>query len=162
MARAISPMDFHVSCFGVPCMPTTWRRTVPQIRENLSLSQGKTMNAVVEAKSILFAVPRSPTEKMGAYIRRTGAFFGLTFSQAKKIVYGEIKDMRASRLDAMRAKLDQLQEGAAKRRGMLNAIEQRRAELRGIGSRDPVSGSAGTLARGGRGDEAGRSGLGQN
>lgn len=128
---------------------------MPFSREFRSPSQGKSMQAVVEAKSIIFAVQRSPTEKMGAYIRRAGAFFGLTSSQAKKIVYGEVKDLRASRLDAMRAKLDELNESASKRREILNEIEERRAAIRaGDRSGGTAEGGAGNDACGQRGDGA--------
>lgn len=128
---------------------------MPFSREFRSPSRGNAVHAVVEAKEIIFAVPRSPTEKMGAYIRRAGALFGLTSSQAKKIVYGEVKDLRASWLDAMRAKLDELNESAAKRLGILNEIEERRAAIRaGDRSGGVAEGGAGNDARGQRGDGA--------
>lgn len=113
------------------------------------------MHAVVEAKSILFQIPRGSAEKMGEYIRRAGGFFGLTPSQAKKIVYEEVKDLRASRLDAMRARLEQLQEGAAKRREQSDGIKQRLAGLRSDhGGRD-------TGGRGGGDGPADSRGLGE-
>lgn len=80
------------------------------------------MHAVVEALSILFEVPRQPDEPKGRWIARAGGVFGLTFSQAKKIIYGEVKDLRATRLDAMRERLDELKESAVKRRERLNEI----------------------------------------
>src|SRR5262245_40253123 len=90
-----------------------------RIREISSPSKGKKMHAVAEAHSLLRrGAPPLPEEKKGKWIERAAAVFGLTFSQAKKIVYGEVKDLRASRLDAMRDKLNQLKESANKRQGI--------------------------------------------
>lgn len=119
-------------------MKRTMEDILAHFRENRSLPQGTKMHAVVEAKSIIFQVPRGPAEKMGEYIRRAGSFFGLTPAQSKKIVYGEVKDLRASRLDAMREKLNELQERARRRRERTDGIKQRLADLRSDhGSRDP-------------------------
>lgn len=95
------------------------------------------MHAVVEAKSIMRFVPRGTDEPKGHWLRRAGSVFGLTPSQAKKIEYEEVKDLRASRLDAMRARLNELQQGAVKRREILDAITARLDESRrDQGSRD--------------------------
>lgn len=80
------------------------------------------MHAVVEAKSILQEVPRRPDELKGDWLQRAGALFKLTRSQAKKIWYGEVKDISATRLDRMRDIRSQLQESAARRRETLNGI----------------------------------------
>jgi hypothetical protein len=112
-------------------------RQMSRIRETSSLPQGTKMHAVVEAQTILRCVPRDPTEPKWHWIKRAGAFFGLTFSQAKKIEYREVKDLRASRLDAMRDKLNELQASAAKRQGATDAIKDRLADLRSAhGSRE--------------------------
>jgi hypothetical protein len=103
------------------------------------------MNAVVEAQTILRCVPRDPTEPKWHWIKRAGAFFGLTFSQAKKIEYREIKDMRASRLDAMRDRLVELRQSAANRQGATDAIKDRLADLRSAhGSREAGGDRRGT------------------
>jgi hypothetical protein len=128
-----------------------------RIRENLSPSQGKTMHAVVEAQSIIFRVPRRPLEKMGDYIRRAGSMFKLTPSQAKKIVYGEVKDLRASRLDYMRARIEELQQRAVKRGELLDDLEARTADLRsrdGVGNPQGSSRGAAPLGRRGDGEMA--------
>lgn len=135
-----------------------------EFREKFSLLQGKPMHAVVEAKSMFRFVPRGPDEPKGRWLEKAARVFGLTPSQAKKIEYEEVKDMRASRLDAMREKLNELQQGAAKRRELSNGITQRFAELRSDqGSRDvdrdrhgagPASG--GSLGEGEGGRRAGR------
>lgn len=124
-----------------------------QIREKLSPSQGKKMHAVAEAQSIMRAIPRDHDEPKGAWLRRAGHFFGLTPAQAKKIEYSEVKDLRASRLDAMRERLGELKERAAKREETLNAIHTRIAEARSDhGSRNPDGGRGGIAPAGGRGD----------
>ena len=106
------------------------------------------MHAVAEARSIMrIAVPPLPFEGKMAWLARAAGVFSLTFSQAKKIEYGEVKDLRASRLDAMREKFDQRQERAAARRERNDATKQRLADIRSAcGSRDPGSHSGGTGA----------------
>lgn len=121
------------------------------------------MHAVVEAKSILRFVPREPDEPKGLWLRKAGAFFGLTPSQAKKIEYEEVKDLRASRLDAMRARLTELQEGAAKRRETLDDIQARLADLRSHQGRGTLHGNGGgisSLGGGVHGDGEGSDGKG--
>lgn len=133
---------------------------VSRIRETSSPFARKTMNAVAEARSAFRAIPRGVDQPKLEWLRRSVApFFGLTFSQAKKIEYGEVKDMRASRLDAMREKLVQLQESAAKRRGTSDVIKERLAAIRsGQGGRDAGSGGGGTGATDGRSLGAGEGG----
>jgi 4-alpha-glucanotransferase len=80
------------------------------------------MNAVVEAKSMFRVVPRGVDQQKGEWLRAVARFFRLTYSQAKKIEYEEVQDMRASRLDAMRATVAELQERADQRRGIANEI----------------------------------------
>ncbi|GEP59494.1 hypothetical protein RSO01_66600 [Reyranella soli] len=89
------------------------------------------MHAVAEAKAAFRAIPRGVDQPKLEWLRnRVAPFFGLTFSQAKKIEYDEVKDLRASRLDHIRDKVSQLQESAAKRRGEADAIKERLACLR--------------------------------
>lgn len=124
-------------------------------REKFSLLQGKPMHAVVEARSMFRAVPRGPDEPKGLWLERAGRFFGLTRSQAKKIEYDEVKDMRASRLLDMREKLNQLQQGAIKRQELLNGLQILRS---GNGSADLPGGRDGVEPadrRGNRTDEGG-------
>lgn len=114
------------------------------------------MNAVAEAKYYLAEVPRLPDETKSAWLTRTGALFRLTRSQAKKIWYDEIKDMRASRLDGMRDIRKQLQQSAARRREILNEIAIGIATAR---NDDRGSGAAlGNSGREGPGSERGNGG----
>jgi hypothetical protein len=106
------------------------------------------MHAVVEARSIFReVVPPLPFEGKLAWITRVAGVFNLTFSQAKKIEYGEVKDLRASRLDAMRDKLSQRQERASARRERNDGIKERIAYLRSAeGGGDAGRDSRGTRA----------------
>lgn len=88
------------------------------------------METIVEAQSILRAVLPFPFEKKYAWIKRAGTFFGLTFSQAKKLEYGELKDLRASRLDAMRIRYADLKETSAQRGKLHDELKLRVNELR--------------------------------
>ena len=119
-------------------------------REKFSPSRGKPMHAVVEARSMFRFVQREPDEPKGLWLRRAGRFFGLTPSQTKKIEYNEVKDLRASRLDAMRAKLNELQEGAQKRRETLDDIQTRLADLRSQEGRGTVHGHGGGISPAGQ------------
>lgn len=110
------------------------------------------MQAVVEAKSMFRVVPRTPDQQKGDWLRGVARVFGLTLSQAKKIEYQEVQDMRASRLDAMRATFTELQERAAKRGELLNALETQLAEIRSDRRSGDAGGSReGTQSAGGRG-----------
>ena len=123
-----------------------------RIRENSSPLKGTKMDAVAEAKSAFRWIPRGADQPKLNWLRESVApFFGLTFSQAKKIEYQEVKDLRASRLDAMREKLNQLQERAAARRERNDAIKARLAYLRSAqGSGNTGGDSGGTGASDGR------------
>jgi hypothetical protein len=117
------------------------------------------MSAVAEARAIFRVVPRGVDQTKADWLRFVARLFSLTFSQAKKIEYLELKDMRASRLDAMRAKFAEMEESAAKRRETLNDLAARLAEIRSIrsgqGSGDSDGGGDGAAPSGGRGDGAG-------
>lgn len=118
------------------------------------------MQAVVEAKSMFRVVPRTPDQQKGEWLRVVGSVFGLTYSQAKKIEYEEVDDMRASRLDAMRATFTELQERAKKRRETLDELTNQLAALRSSsGSGDPVGRVPGTVSPHGRGGGEGESSL---
>lgn len=91
------------------------------------------MNAVIEARSALREIPRGPDEQKGAWLRKAGGFFGLTWSQTKKIEYGEVKDLRASTLLHMRERLTILRESAERQRGLINELTIRTNELRANG-----------------------------
>src|SRR5262245_31891020 len=115
-----------------------------RIREISSPSKGKKMHAVAEAKAAFRAIPRDVDQPKLEWLRtRVAPFFGLTFSQAKKIEYDEVKDLRASRLDHIREKVSQLQESAAKRRGGIDAIKERLAYLRSARGGRYAGGSGG-------------------
>ena len=129
-----------------------------EFREKFSPSRGKPMHAVVEARSMFRAIPRGPDEPKGTWLVRAGRLFGLTPSQTKKIEYNEVKDLRASRLDAMRAKLNELQEGAAKRRELLDGLSARRDALRGDRVSDSPRCGTGIGEVGGRSNGTGEGG----
>jgi hypothetical protein len=118
------------------------------------------MHVVAEARSIMReAVPPLPFEGKLAWLRRVAGVFGLTFSQAKKLEYREVKDLRASRLDAMRDKLKGLQASAAKRQGATDAIKDRLADLRSAhGSREAGGDRRGAGPAGGGSVGAGKGG----
>lgn len=103
------------------------------------------MHAVAEAKSAFRAITRDPDQPKLEWLRESVApFFGLTFSQAKKIEYGEVKDLRASRLDHIREKLKQAQQRAERRLETSNGIKERLACLRSTqGGGDIVGGLRG-------------------
>ncbi len=124
-------------------------------REKRSPSKEGPMHTVAEAKSIMRFIPRDVDESKAAWLRKVARIFTLTTSQAKKIEYEEVKDLRASRLDAMRAKLGELQEGDAKRRRLLHELDG----LRRTGSNHPVSGGERTIPLGERSDRAGEGGI---
>jgi hypothetical protein len=133
---------------------------VSRNREKFSPSQGKKMNAVIEARSILRMVPRGPDESKGAWLRKAAEMFGLTPSQAKKIEYDEVKDLRASRLDAMREIQQGLKEAASRRREMLDGLQARLTELRSNQGRGNTAGDCdGAASAGGGSDGAGEGGL---
>lgn len=105
------------------------------------------MSAVAEARAMFRIVPRGVDQSKADWLGFVARVFHLTFSQAKKIEYGEVDDMRASRLDAMRAKFSELQESATRRRETLDELAARLAEIRanrsGTGSGDPAGGGGG-------------------
>lgn len=135
-----------------------------RIRENSSPLKGKKMHAVAEAKSAFRLIPRGVDQPKLEWLRQSVApFFGLTFSQAKKIEYGEVKDLRASRLDYIREKLKQGQERAVKRGERAHDIKERLAYLRSAqGSRDPLGGLRGAGVAGRASPETGGSGDGES
>ena len=103
------------------------------MREKFSLLRGRQMNAVLEARCALREIPRDPDEQKGAWLRKAGNFFGLTWSQTKKIEYGEVKDLRASTLLQMRERLTILRESAERQRGLKDELTVRINELRSNG-----------------------------
>ena len=114
-------------------MQTMMEREMSRIRETFSLSKRKPMDAVLEARSTLREYPRDPHEYKGAWLRKAGGFFGLTWSQTKKIEYGEVKDLRASTLLHMRERLTVLRESAERYRGLKDELTIRTNELRSNG-----------------------------
>jgi len=117
-------------------------------RELLSLSP-----EISEARAIMRLVPREHDESKQGWLLRAARLFGLTPAQAKKIEYGEVKDMRASRLDAMRAIRGELLERAARRQEILDDLTQKLAALRSdSGSRDAAGDRNGTAPAGRPGD----------
>lgn len=126
------------------------------------------MPAVVEARTILCAIPQDTLrgESRGVWLQRTAEFFGLSQSEAVKIYYRRKERMDADKLAVMRERLNQLEERAAQRQGMIDGIKEQLAYLRSTqGSRDPGgdrSGDGPLDSRGlgegeGSGGEGGRS-----
>jgi len=121
------------------------------------------MSPVAEARAMFRVVPRGVDQSKAAWLGFVARVFHLTFSQAKKIEYGEVDDMRASRLDAMRAKFSELQESATRRRETLDALAARLVEIRsGQGSGGFAGGRHVAAPAGGRGDGAGAGGDGKD
>ena len=118
------------------------------------------MSAVVEAKSMFRVVPRGVDQQKGEWLRVVGRLFSLTYSQAKKIEYEEVQDMRASRLDAMRATFTELQERRARREELLNGLTEKLAAARSHhGSGDTRGDIQGASSTGGRGDRTSSGGM---
>jgi hypothetical protein len=109
------------------------------------------MHAVLEAKSMFRFVPRGADEPKGEWLRRAGQFFGLTPAQAKKIEYQEVKDLRASRLDNMRARLNEAKERAEKREELADGIRNRIAAARSAAGSGDVGGRSGGIGAADRG-----------
>ena len=101
--------------------------------EKLSRQKGTKMPGVTDARSHICAVPREHGDSKASWLRRAGAFFGLTVWQTKKIYYGEAKRIDTDRLDAMRVKVIELQERANTRRETLDGLRTRLDELRAAG-----------------------------
>ena len=78
------------------------------------------MPAVAEAGEFLRSFPRHADQSKPAWMRAAARFFGLTFSQAKKLYYGEVKTIDADVYLRMRARLDELQRAQIKRQEILN------------------------------------------
>jgi len=120
------------------------------------------MSAVVEARSILCAVPVDTArgESRGVWLQRCAAFFGLSNSEASKIYYRRKERMDADKLAFMREQLEQLEERTAQRRGTLDELQERLAAIRSSqGGRDRGGDSAPHASTGGRSDAGGDSGL---
>jgi hypothetical protein len=150
-------MCFHVSAVFIL---NRMEPPMSRIRESSSPSQAKKMHVVAEARLIMReAVPPLPFEGKMAWLKRVAGVLGLTFSQAKKIEYLELKDMRASRLDAMRDQLAEVRTSAAKRQGASDAIKDRLADLRSaLGSREAGGDRGGARPAGGGSVGAGKGG----
>jgi hypothetical protein len=103
-----------------------------RLRQFLVRNRKPAMAAVVEARTILCAVPQDTLrgESRGVWLQRVAAFFGLSHSEAVKIYYRRKQRMDADKLDAMRDKLVELRQSAANRQGATDAIKDRLADLR--------------------------------
>lgn len=122
------------------------------------------MNAVAEAKSLLYRFPRLKGEKKLPWLEAASEFFGLTFSQAKKIEYDEVKGIDADKLRRMRAiyeekfqLLEDLRAQADDNQERINSLIYLRNELRSGRGRPPL-GSADPGAADGDGAAADRGG----
>ncbi len=90
------------------------------------------MAAVVEARAILCAIPLdlSRGESKGVWLQRASRFLGISPSEGTKLYYRRKARMDADKLAAMRERLNELQEGAAKRRELMDELTIRTNELR--------------------------------
>jgi hypothetical protein len=149
---------------GLLFMSGIMEGSMSRIRENSSPLKGKKMDTVAEAKSAFRWIPRGADQsKLNWLSESVAPFFGLTFSQAKKIEYGEVKDLRASRLDHIREKLRKGQERAGRREETTNGIKERLAYLRSAqGSGDRSGDSGGVGATDGRSMGASTGGSGES
>jgi hypothetical protein len=98
-------------------------------RSKLSVENRKPkMAAVSEARAILCASPLDIArgESKAVYLGRRARELGISSSLARRIYYRLVNRMDADTLATMR----ELQEGAEKRWGELNALEARIAEYR--------------------------------
>lgn len=120
------------------------------------------MLAVVEARTMFCAVPLDVGrgESKGVWIQRVSKSLGISASLGKKLYYRLVERMDADTLASMRENFNQLQEGAVKRREILDGLEQRLADLRSNqGSGNLARYSEGTASTGGRSDGTGASGV---
>lgn len=105
---------------------------MPRKRDDFSPSREKPMpmTGVEEARGYLLRVPRDPLARRGDWLRTTARTYGLTYSQAKKLFYGEVKTITSDQLDFMRGVAGQLRARVEARRDRINEIAQRIADAR--------------------------------
>ena len=88
--------------------------------ENPSKQTVKPVTAATEVREFLCAVPRQHADSRETWLRRAGAFFGLTPRRAKSIWYGEKVRIDYDEFMRMRARLEQLKRAQMKRQEILN------------------------------------------
>ena len=100
-------------------------------REKIVQKQEPHMPAVVEARSMLCAVPLdvSRGESRGVWLSRVARLLGLTSAKAKRIYYGEVKRIDADEFARMRSRLEELHDRATETRGRINDLIYRSHEI---------------------------------
>lgn len=119
-------------------MSNMMEQPMSRFPERSSLKQENVMPAVVEARSMICAVPRDPRHTRATWLQYVGNLLGIHPRQAKKIFYGELKRIDADTFRRMQSNLEALQTKALERRETLNELKARRDELgSGQGSGNP-------------------------
>jgi hypothetical protein len=87
---------------------------------------GGKMNAAAEARQIVVdvmaLVPRDYEDNKSSLLDKAAGRLGITYWQAKKLVYREVKGVDADRLQRMRDLLNEAREAAARRQARANEI----------------------------------------
>ena len=118
------------------------------------------MSALEAQEAIWQLAPRDWIGKRKAAISKVARELGWQFARTWNIAHGRARRIDAHEMDALRAELNKLQEGAIKRRETLDGIEARVAYLRSLeGGGNTDRGGEGTSSAGGRGDGAGEGGV---
>lgn len=83
----------------------------------------KTMNAATEVRDFLSAVPRQHSDTRESWLRRAGAFFGLTPRRARSVWYREKVRIDHDEYLRMRARIGELQKAQIKRRELIADVD---------------------------------------
>ena len=115
----------------------------------------------VEAQQAIWSLaPRDWIGKRKAAIAGVARRLGWDFARTWNIAHGRARRIDADEMDRLRAELQQLEEGATKRRETLNELETRLAAFRSDqGSRAADRSGEGAAPAGGRSDGAGEGGM---
>lgn len=131
------------------------------MRKELQKSVKELRVLTVEAQEIVWRLaPRDWIGKRKAAIANVARLLGWEFPRTWNIAHGRARRIDAHEMDALRAELSKLEEGAAKRRESLDELEARLAFLRSSeGSGSHGRGGEGTASAGRRSHGAGEGGV---
>lgn len=91
------------------------------------------MSAVSKAHSLVMdaidAVPREPHDNKSSLLRKAAGALGLSYWQAKKIRYGEVKSIDADKLESMRERYDEFLQRLASLKAQADDNQARLNEL---------------------------------
>jgi hypothetical protein len=107
--------------------------------ENLFGRTVEHMTTADEVREFLCAVPRTHTDTRDTWLRRAGAFLGLTPRRARSVWYREKVRIDHDEYLRMRARMEQLKEAQLKRQEILRDVDALLGSASGVACAPPRS-----------------------